>query len=135
MAFLGISNYFGIIGIIITVIGLMLTVIQKRKEKEKSTAVKISQNISEDAKLELIGMIRAYKKLSFNEASKTMGISELALKKILYKLVGSGEIAGTMDEKSFTLESGVDDFIKALDNSFKGWQQKEQYKEGKVDNI
>ena len=71
-------------------------------------------------KHELFGIIRLHKKLEFTRASKIMEIHEPELIRMIYQLVGRGEISGKMEKKAFILESGVHQFIDLLDNAFTG---------------
>jgi len=80
------------------------------------------RKVSEEVKYELFGIIRAHNKLDFSQASKILKISEAELKRMIYQLIGKGEINGVMEKKSFILESGVDQFLEKLDAAFSDWE-------------
>lgn len=88
--------------------------------------------VSEDTKYELFGIIRMHNKLDFAQASRILRIPSSDIKRMIYQLVGRGEITGQMEKKEFILESGVDDFLEKLDEAFSSWHETEETKVGKL---
>lgn len=67
------------------------------------------------------------------EAAQIMGIAVKEMKHFLYKLAGENQVAGEFlyDDTIFQLNSSTDDFIRALDDQFRGWFTAEQSSKGK----
>jgi len=64
----------------------------------------------------LVGMIKSYKRIELEKASKYLGISPEDLRMMIFKLVGDGRVQGEWkDDNTFEISSNIDDFMSALD--------------------
>ncbi len=119
LAIILLSSY-GIIFISCLYLGL-------EKRVKKSTRVKkftYRKKIAELVKIE--------KKLDLNEASKISGLSIRDLKVMVYNLAADDKFTGEIKEDVLMIESGIDSFIKLLDNEFSKWEKMEKVKKGKI---
>ncbi len=77
-------------------------------------------------------LVKIEKKLDLNEASKISGLSIRDLKVIIYTLAADDKFTGEIKEDVLMIESGIDNFIKLLDNEFSKWEKIEKDKKGKI---
>jgi hypothetical protein len=99
----------------------------KRPRKDKDERI----DISDEQKTRLFGMIKALKRIDVTEATEILETTAVIIKKMLFDLVGSGEVDGEfIDDHVFVVKSNVGNFIESLDGQFSKWEKK-----GKKDKI
>ncbi|MEX2683026.1 MAG: hypothetical protein Q6373_015660 [Candidatus Sigynarchaeota archaeon] len=105
--------------------------IEKRMGKRHRRTKEDQIDISDEQKTRLYGMIKALKRIDINEATDILDTSAVVIKKMLFDLVGSGEVDGEfVDDHVFAVKSNVGEFIESLDGQFSKWEKK-----GKKDKI
>lgn len=89
---------------------------------EKPAAIEV------DYKKRLFGMIRLRKEINLEEASQFLNIPPKQIESLLYDLAGEKIIQGKFQGNRFLIESDMDNFLNALDNSFNKWETDEREK-------
>lgn len=85
-------------------------------------------DIEVDYKKRLFGMIRLRKEINLEEASQFLNIPPKQIESLLYDLAGEKIIQGKFQGNRFLIESNMDNFLNALDNSFNKWETDEREK-------
>ncbi len=76
-------------------------------------------------------MIKVRKKINLQDAAQALQTTPQEIEYLIYDIVGDGGIEGEFEGQDFVIKSDVETFINALDGSFKEWERKTQFQEGK----
>ena len=99
--------------------------VKLEREKKPKKVAAIERDI--DYRKRLYGMIRVEKEIELEEAAEFLNLSEKKLKAYIYDLAGENKIQGSFTEEGkFIIESGVDNFLDALDSQFNKWEYEEK---------
>jgi len=99
--------------------------VKPERDKKAKKMAAIERDI--DYRKRLYGMIRVEKEIELEKAAEFLNLSEKKLKAYIYDLAGENKIQGSFTEDGkFIIESGVDNFLDALDSQFNKWEYEEK---------
>jgi len=105
--------------------------VKPERDKKPKKVRAIDRDI--DYRKNLYGMIRVEKEIELEEAAEFLNLSEKKLKAYIYDLAGENKIQGSFTkEGKFIIESGVDNFLDALDSQFNKWEYEEKVLDKKI---